>query len=251
MGAEAMRMRGFSLIELMVAMALGVVLMLGVVNIFSSVRASTQLEQNISRMQENGRFLMNFMLKQLHDAGYRGLPGQELNISAVASPATGATAEGGGTAADSVQVNYVSNYNCSGLQQAVFALKTVVFSWSADVDPTGNTSPGVLWSCTYDGVAEVNNQPLADGIQTLQVLYGEDTDDDGAPNQYLDANNVGDWSRVVSLEVGVLVQSPDTGLALGAGDTVQLLGQDFEPDANGRLLKPFATTVALRNVINM
>ncbi len=250
---KAKTVKGFSLVELLVAMVIGVILMLGVVNIFSSVRASTQLEQNLSRMQENGRFLMNFMLKELHDAGYRGVPGQEMDLDAVSPPGVGVTSEGGGVAADSVEVNYVSNYDCSGALAPAYALKTVSFSWSDDVDPTGDVSPGVVWTCVYDGVVSVNNQTLVDGVETLQILYGEDLDDDNAPNQFVPADAVGNWERVVALEVGVIVQSPDTGLAIDTGDMpgVSLLGQDFAPSAEGRLQKPFMTTIALRNVINM
>ncbi len=253
MNGYATRQQGFSLVELMVAMALGVVLMLGVVDIFSSVRASTQLEQNLSRMQENGRFLMNFMLEELQEAGYAGPPGQELDLDPITQPANGITADGGGLSADTIEVNYASDYNCSGTYQGLYALKTVSFSWSADVDPTGEVSPGITWTCTYNGAVEVNNQALADGVETLQILYGEDTDADSAPNQFVDAGNVGNWDNVVSLEVGIIVQSPDTNLALTTGTPipVPLLGQDFDPSAEQRLQKPFMTTIALRNVINM
>ncbi len=253
MNARYGNQRGFSLIELMVAMVLGVVLMLGVVNIFSSVRASTQLEQNLSRMQENGRFLMNFMLKELHEAGYAGPPGQELTLDPISKPSNGVTNDGGGTAADTIEVNYASDYNCAGTAQGFFALKTVSFSWSPDVDPTANTSPGITWTCTFNGVVEVNNQALADGVETFQVLYGEDTDDDSAPNQFVDAGSVANWNKVVSLEVGIIVQSQDTKLALTTGTPapIPLLGQNFNASAEQRLQKPFMTTIALRNVINM
>ncbi len=247
------RQSGFSLVELMVAMALGVVLMLGVVDIFSSVRASTQLEQNLSRMQESGRFLMNFMLEELQEAGYAGPPGQELTLDPITKPTNGITSDGGGQAADTIEVNYASDYNCSGTYQVVYALKTVSFSWSADVDPTGDVSPGITWTCTYNGVVEVNNQALADGVETFQVLYGEDTDADSAPNQFVDAATVANWENVVSLEVGIIVQSPDVNMALTTStpEPVSLMGQDFDPSAEQRLQKPFMTTIALRNVINM
>ena len=43
----------------------------------------------------------------------------------------------------------------------------------------------------------------------MQILYGEDTDvsSDSYPNQYVKANAVTNWSRVVSIRVSLLIRS--------------------------------------------
>lgn len=66
------RIRGLSLIELMIALALGVVLILGLTQVFASVRASFGAADGMSRLQENARFAMQFIREDLRMAGHYG-----------------------------------------------------------------------------------------------------------------------------------------------------------------------------------
>jgi len=58
----------------------------------------------------------------------------------------------------------------------------------------------------------VSVSSLVEGVENMQVMYGEDTNDDGVPNQVLAADQVGDFDDVVSVELGLLVRSVDSGL---------------------------------------
>ncbi len=64
--------RGFTLIELMIAMLIGVFLMAGVIQIFLSAKQAYRLQENLSRLQENGRFAMDFITKDVRMAGFMG-----------------------------------------------------------------------------------------------------------------------------------------------------------------------------------
>lgn len=64
--------RGFTLIELMIAMLIGVFLMGGVIQIFLSAKQAYRLQENLSRLQENGRFAMDFITKDVRMAGFMG-----------------------------------------------------------------------------------------------------------------------------------------------------------------------------------
>jgi type IV pilus assembly protein PilW len=63
---------GFTLIELMIAMLIGVFLMAGVIQIFLSAKQAYRLQENLSRLQENGRFAMDFITKDIRMAGFMG-----------------------------------------------------------------------------------------------------------------------------------------------------------------------------------
>ena len=52
--------RGLTLVELMVAMLLGVFLIGGVMQIFISSKQTYRMQENLSRLQENGRFALDF-----------------------------------------------------------------------------------------------------------------------------------------------------------------------------------------------
>lgn len=63
---------GLSLIELMIAMALSLLLMLGVLQIFLSSKQTYTTNNSLSRLQESGRFAMSFITYDLRNAGYKG-----------------------------------------------------------------------------------------------------------------------------------------------------------------------------------
>lgn len=65
-------MRGLSLIELMIALALGVVLILGLSQVFGSVSASFGAAEGLARLQENARFAMEFLKRDLRMAAHLG-----------------------------------------------------------------------------------------------------------------------------------------------------------------------------------
>ena len=54
----------------MVALAITAFLLIGLVQIFSSVRASYDLQEGLGRLQENARFANTFMNDQLRETGY-------------------------------------------------------------------------------------------------------------------------------------------------------------------------------------
>ena len=57
----AYRMRGFTLIELMVAIALGLLVSLGLVTLFGATSKTSRVQNAMAQMQENGRFAVQRM----------------------------------------------------------------------------------------------------------------------------------------------------------------------------------------------
>ena len=72
------RQRGLSLVELMIAMALGLVLILGVGNIFVANRITINLQEGMAHIQETGRFAFHRIGKSIHGAGYFGCMGPDI-----------------------------------------------------------------------------------------------------------------------------------------------------------------------------
>lgn len=73
--------RGLSLVELMISITLGIVLMTGVVQIFLSSKNVFSTQQGLSRIQEAGRLAVDFVTRDMQDAGYYGCvrPGELIN----------------------------------------------------------------------------------------------------------------------------------------------------------------------------
>lgn len=72
MKATAYRQRGLSLLELMIALLIGSLLILGLVQVFSASRTAYQMSEGMARVQENARFAMDFLQRDIRMAGHFG-----------------------------------------------------------------------------------------------------------------------------------------------------------------------------------
>lgn len=77
------RQRGLSLIELMIAMALGLVITAGLAYTFWAGRQSYRVQDNLSRIQENARAALDAMAQDLRMAGFIGCASLGANSPAV------------------------------------------------------------------------------------------------------------------------------------------------------------------------
>jgi type IV pilus assembly protein PilW len=66
------RHAGLSLIELMVALAIGSLLVLGLVQVFAASRAAYLTSEGMSRVQENARFALEYLQRDVRMAGHFG-----------------------------------------------------------------------------------------------------------------------------------------------------------------------------------
>ncbi|MFM1895259.1 MAG: hypothetical protein RLZZ385_333 [Pseudomonadota bacterium] len=66
------RMQGLSVIELMIAMVLGLTLAAGVIQIYVGNSTTERSQEARGRIQENGRFGLNFLAQEFRMAGYLG-----------------------------------------------------------------------------------------------------------------------------------------------------------------------------------
>lgn len=64
--------RGFSLVELMVAITIGLIVLAAVSAVLVGSKRSYNTQDRLARLQENGRFAMQFLIKDLRLAGYAG-----------------------------------------------------------------------------------------------------------------------------------------------------------------------------------
>jgi type IV pilus assembly protein PilW len=92
---------------------------------------------------------------------------------------------------------------------------------------------------------------LLDGIEQLQVLFGEDDDLNGVVDAYRNARLVQDWRNVVSVQLALLARSPGDGGTIVDTRTYQLLDAvAYDPPDDRALRAVFSTTVAVRNRAN-
>ena len=72
------RLAGFSLIELMVAITLGLLLTGGLIQLFTSTKVTFRTNDALARVQENGRFTLEVLKRELREAGTNGFCAAQL-----------------------------------------------------------------------------------------------------------------------------------------------------------------------------
>lgn len=75
------RVRGLTLIELMIAMLIGVVLILGLVQVFAASRSAYMLSEGMSRVQENGRFGLDYLQRDIRMVGHFGCVNDQAHMA--------------------------------------------------------------------------------------------------------------------------------------------------------------------------
>lgn len=70
--AEKRVQSGVSLIELMIALLIGTLLILGAIQVFAASRSAYMISEGIARVQENGRFALDFLQRDIRMAGHMG-----------------------------------------------------------------------------------------------------------------------------------------------------------------------------------
>ena len=94
---------GFSLVEIMVALVIGIILILGVTEIFLTGSQSGVTSSDLARVQESGRIALELVSKEVRRAGYKGCVNSatELKTGGITYPDQAIT---GG--ADNITINY-------------------------------------------------------------------------------------------------------------------------------------------------
>ena len=90
-----------------------------------------------------------------------------------------------------------------------------------------------------------NGQEMIDGVEDLQILYGEDTDGSGAANRYVNATQVTDMEAVVSVRIALVTRSVQINVAT-AGQNYSVMGTN-KASADTRLRQVYTATVGVRN----
>ena len=84
------RQRGVSLIEIMIAITLGLILSAGLIQIFTGSKQAYKLQESLGLLQENGRFAINTLTRSIHMADHwGGIDAADVQTGSVASGITG------------------------------------------------------------------------------------------------------------------------------------------------------------------
>jgi type IV pilus assembly protein PilW len=123
---------------------------------------------------------------------------------------------------------------------------TPVASMVYFIAPAASGVPGqrAMWRQLGREAAE----EVADGVDSMQLEYGIDTDADMTPNMFVKADLIG-ARPVTAVKISLLLKSSDNKL-LAKAATYTFEGRAPQTASDRRLYTPFTTTISLRNQVN-
>jgi type IV pilus assembly protein PilW len=269
--------RGMTIIELMVAMVLGLLLTAIIITMFSSAKASYRLQDGLTRIQEDGRVAVTLIGEEVRKAGFRKPVWNDPKNGY--SPITDGSVNGASNGNDTLQFMYMSDTDCTGAVNATIDPETTepvadYKQMTFAVDGNGT----LLWSCAFgtqpDNLAvQSANQPVIDGVESFQVLYGVDTDfpPDFSINAWTTVDNIEPKASVcmqsqylcesggylsdmlsgvpVAIKLAVLIASPESAEGTTTSQTFNVLDVPVTVSDSDQLMrKVYTTTITLRNM---
>ena len=184
--APRSRQAGFSLIELMIAVTIGLFITLGLSEMFLSMYTTSATQRSFAQFQDNQRFAINILSNNLSLIGYYWDPNSTTITNALVATTTSnpdgsAFAAGTGlvgtsptTGSDTINVYYQSGgsaadglINCQG-QTAPTAATPVTFINSFSIDANSNLVCAVRVGTGTTGSPLI----VANNVQSMKILYG-------------------------------------------------------------------------------
>ncbi len=365
------RSHGFTIVEMMVALVLGVIVLAGISQVFMKTKRASAFQDELARMQENSRYAIQLLNKEIRNAGYLGcrhasnidaayldtgatyfdnfslaVEGYEANGTSPGNPFTiGSTTAGweGGNGTEStlpstlnspqlvpgsdiiiiryaygsgltlaqdkqnnneVQVTNISQETngCNGGASDGFSglcvddlviISDCERAHSFQIDNLALDGSGVLtvrdasgdnWvgendsaipftvadsslfgartvaffiknndatpaiPSLYRKVGNGNAQEMVEGVENMQIAYGEDTNSDGVPDRYLAAHQVTDFSYVISIQISLMLRTiRESSRRTPSARTLSMLSADVVTPADRHHRQVFTTIIQLRN----
>jgi len=248
---------GFSIVELMVALLLGSLIAIAATQLFLVNRQTSNLQQGIASVQDQGRFALDYISRDLMQAGHDPAGAVQPFVF------TGDTDEisKDGTKYDPIAFQVREGFDCIGSNTPYSGVKIYY------VDDH-------KLRCSYTTMMSGRQyaESIIDGVEALQVQYGIDYDDFGQTGYgqadvYTNATAAKDMitatskKRIVSVRFALLLSSPgivSTDTEFAPASSIQVLDRTYNSGTatntmnllDGRLYRVFSSTVTIRNQIN-
>lgn len=277
--------RGIGMVELMVAMVLGALVVIGVIQVFTANRQTFRMQDAMAMTQESGTFAVDFIARDIERAGSEDAAhnNSDKTVNNVAFDWVNATDNLGGTGNDRLAVVYASGVTNGLFCNGEAAVSTVISNqyWVNDNNELVCQGANLVGN---NFVLTGTPQVLVDNVESFQVLYGVDTRHpptapaacdglSGEPTAYIRSNLVLNAitrgqlacpaatdprvaiyaAQVVrTVRIGLLLRTPNpSGTVTDATRTYTVLdrvvGAPAIDPGDGRLRRLFTKTVLLRN----
>ncbi len=179
--------RGFSLLEIMIALALGLLLSAGILSLFGSTSQTNKLQNGLARLQENGRFAITRMESDLRSVGAQycsnsaggAATGTVVPVMARRTPAVLAQNLGfpdSGPNQGGASLAYMNSVDAAGFPSATpagtgYALSPRYFVQGYACDSAGECTTGLPSDLPPQGL-DAGNRLMGSDVLTVRYLRG-------------------------------------------------------------------------------
>jgi type IV pilus assembly protein PilW len=206
---------GFTLIELMIALLIGLFLLGGLLTIVQNNRRVFGDQNQLAQLQDNERLALTMMTDVIQMAGYFPDPtSNSAQSTMLATTATNPAMVAGqaitGATGDTVTVRYTTSgsdgiLSCTGTSTTGGGNFTYINTFSVVVNASGVSQ----LVCTRENGTQY---PLVNGVTNLSVLYGVNTTGSGSNvDTYMTAAAVtgtSNWNNVISAHIKLTFTNP-------------------------------------------
>jgi hypothetical protein len=188
---------------MMLACALGAVLLLGLIQIYVATYKTFKLQQAIVEVQENARFASHFLTQNIRMAGYVGCeltPPVDKDTAIIGYDATLPAGLQGKVLknTDSIVIT-----QCKLRNGKMTAGKFAYFIGST----TRKNSSGKVVHALFTAPLGEDKEELVANVDDMRIRYGLANPDGHDIAQYVAANAVTDWTQVRSVAISLLLSS--------------------------------------------
>jgi type IV pilus assembly protein PilW len=252
-------MRGFTLVELLVAVMIGLLLTVLISQVFVSSRRAYATTDDLSRMQENMRYTHDLLGRTIRMASYMSSPSSvPVGFDGMIGQFEGASralngTDGTGSAPDTLTVIYQgtadnATFDCVGTP--IGAGVTAVNHFTVEnIVVNGKTERGLV--CRTDLAGTGTPTLLAADIDNMQVLYGEEAGSTWNVDRYVTRGDVANVDRVISVRMALLFRTASERMRLTPDTTAyNLLGTTlpaFTGSEATRIRRTMTVTFTIRN----
>lgn len=224
--------KGFTLVEMMVAMVIGLIIIAGIMMIFVSSKQTYRLNTGMTHVHDNGRFAMSYVVSDLRKAGWVDSDIETVDGHSLAMPFNNLLDNvevEGGQPSDSLTVRYYGEANCIG-----------------DKPADGIVENQYQLVATAEGLPELrcNGASLIKNVESLQVRYGVLT---ANGLQYVTSSAITDVSSLQTLQIAFSVASDEKNVIDKNVTLSGVLNEGPYKFNDGRYRKVFTSTIVLNN----
>jgi len=240
-------LRGFTLMEVMIGVFLSTLLMSGIVSLLGGSVLTYRLQLSQGQLEESGRFARDVLISHIAPAGYQPEPWQ----TRVELPAlTDESVNGGASPGDQLGLQRWSQRNCYGGENPVTDSDGKPAFHLLQTRFYVNTGKNLAITCRYGPDAsalqtQINNFGLVENVESMQVLYAEDSDADEIADGWVQAQTWQQESNIRAVKVALLLSTP-RAFRQRAREQITLLDETISSAADGHIREVSTFTTAIR-----